>query len=545
MKIPLRTFCASGLLACASLCSRLPAQEVIVGEAIWNHGDAQPDEMPRGKLRPGYPRELRSIDEIGYVIVHRYIDAKGEGRNLHATGTQVAFQRAVEEEFSDWNMKPAKRNGQPVDGSIWLSVIFNPATSSEKHPDSTPRLLSVTPVRVPHRPTAKDAPPIVRVKATIDETGLIVQAVPQAELKNDVVEAISASLKEWKFAPARHGGKPVAVELVIPVICEPAPAANVAQRVPPKMIKREEPEYPYAMRRFRLEGRVAIDFEVDLTGKAVNPVIAQSSNPAFDEPAIEALLASKFEPARVDGKPVKARLRQEVHFRMYEGGSDAFDIRGGDQAKLPEEWRFDTAPKIRSVQLPIYPHALRTEGVRGTARVTMAIDERGRVVAVSAVSADRPEFGQALVAAAETFQFDPALRGGKPVKNLLTFEQKFNSRDLGDEAGDWLASDEKKHPEKIASAAALDHPLKPISRRSPVFPVTLPETVTSGEAQVECLVDKKGRVRLPRVVTATDPAFGYAAVQALSTWWFEPPMIHGDEVVVRVRVPFEFKLTAK
>ena len=227
---------------------------------------------------------------------------------------------------------------------------------------------------------------------------------------------------------------------------------------------------------------------------------------------------------------------------MSRGGSDPFTINAGRQAKIPEEWRFDTPPEVRSVRLPIYPYKLRADGVRGTARAHMVIDERGRVVAVTAITADQPEFGQALVAALECFQFDPAVRDGKPVKSLLGFEQKFNSRDLGDEPGDWLLSDEKKHPEKIVSAGGLDRPLKPVSRRSPVYPVAAPEGVTTGSAHVECLIDKKGRVRLPRVVDATDPSFGYAAAQALAEWWFEPPTVGGKAVVVRVRVPFDFNL---
>ena len=520
------------------------AQEVIVGEPLWNHGDEKPDEMPKSKsrLRPAYPRELRATDEIGYVIIQRYVGAKGEARTMQATGTEVAFQRAVEAEFPDWDMKPARRHGQPVDAAIWVPVIFNPVGSAEKKPDATPRLLSVKPVTLPHRPTARGVPPLVRVKLSLDEKGEITSVIPETPLKEDMLAALVAGLKQWQFAPARRGGQPVAAELAMAVISEPKVAANSAQRIPPKLIKRDEPEYPYAMRRFRLEGRVQLEFDVDVTGKTTNPVVAESSNPMFDEPALAALQTAVFEPATVDGKPVKAHMRQEIHFRMWEGGSDAFNITGGDVKKLPEEWRFDTSPKVRSVQLPIYPHALRVEGVRGTAAATMVLDDRGRVAAVINIKADRPEFGQALAAALETFQFDPALRAGKPVKTLVRFEQKFNSRDLGDEAADWVLADEKKHPERILSAAKIDSPLKPVSRRAPIFPVTVPEGVNSGTASIECLIDKDGHVRLPRVVDATDPAFGYAAVQAVASWRFEPPTVQGKAVVVRVRVPIDFNL---
>lgn len=522
----------------------LRAQDVTVGEAVWALPGAAPEEMPKQKsrLRPDYPKELRAPGEIGYVVIQRYVGASGESRSLRAIGTQTPFQRAVETEFGGWEMKPARRNSQPVDAAIWLPVIFNPGSASAKGEDTTPRLLAVTPVYVPLRPTSRETPPVVRMHLSLDATGAITAAIPETPLKGDLAEAITTALQGWKFAPARRAGHPIATELVMPVLCEPPLRAEAAQHVPPKALKRSEPDYPYAMRRFRLEGRVQIEFVVDTTGKPQNPVISESSNPAFDEPALAALREWTFQPATVDGRPVKARLRQEIRFHMNEGGDEPFSIQKTDQAKIPEEWRHDTEPKIRGVQLPVYPYALRAADVRGTAQATMIIDPTGRVVAVAGIKADRPEFGQALAAALEGFQFDPALRAGKPVKSLLKFEQKFNSRELGDEPGDWLLADEKKHPERIVSAAKLDSPLKPVSRRAPIFPVTVAEGVTSGTAMIEFLIGKDGHVRLPRIVDATDPAFGYAAVQAAATWWFEPPTVQGKEVVVRVRIPIEFNV---
>ena len=64
-----------------------------------------------------------------------------------------------------------------------------------------------------------------------------------------------------------------------------------------------------------------------------------------------------------------------------------------------------------------------------------------------------------------------------------------------------------------------------------------------GEAQVEFLVDEQGHAHLPRIAGASDPAFGYAAVQAVSQWLFEPPKAGGKAAVVRVVEPFEFDAT--
>jgi len=41
-------------------------------------------------------------------------------------------------------------------------------------------------------------------------------------------------------------------------------------------------------------------------------------------------------------------------------------------------------------------------------------------------------------------------------------------------------------------------------------------------------------------VTVGDPACGYAAVQAVASWRFDPPEMHGRTVTTHVEVPFDF-----
>jgi TonB family protein len=48
-------------------------------------------------------------------------------------------------------------------------------------------------------------------------------------------------------------------------------------------------------------------------------------------------------------------------------------------------------------------------------------------------------------------------------------------------------------------------------------------------------------VVLPHIIEASEAEFGYAAVQAISAWRFEPPRQNGQAVDTVVRVPIEFK----
>ncbi|MBE35455.1 MAG: hypothetical protein CMI16_07860 [Opitutaceae bacterium] len=58
---------------------------------------------------------------------------------------------------------------------------------------------------------------------------------------------------------------------------------------------------------------------------------------------------------------------------------------------------------------------------------------------------------------------------------------------------------------------------------------------------MEFYIDEAGHPELPRIVSSSEPAFGYSAVQAIAQWIFEPPLKDGQPVVVKVRVPVVFK----
>jgi TonB family protein len=545
MKItPCAALFGAGLLASVAL-----AQDVTVGEVVWFETAPPPTTLPqpRHRLRPDYPKEMRESSEFGYVIIADFVDSAGKRLSMVFSGTHPPLQREVSAVMSDWELKPGMQDGKPVNGRIWVPVIFNPKSAAAKGSDATPRLLAVAPAFVAPRPTPDGVPPVIHMKLSLDASGAITRAVPQeASLKPAALEAIQASLRHWRFAPARKDGQAVAAEVTVPVLCEPPLKDEVSHQTPPKVISRTPPEYPFSMRRYGLGGHVVVEFEVNPQGKVQNAVVTSSDNPAFDDSAIRAVRQWVFEPGRQDGEPNTQKLRSPVIFQLAGvpgGGDSAFRVSTrGDQSKLPPELRFDTPPSFRGVVIPVYPYELRRDGIRGKARVTALINQRGRVSAVKVQEADRPEFGFALATAMEGFTFAPALKDSHPVQHLMAFEQNFSARDLPDDVGDNLLSLEKRHPERILDDHALAAPLKPLSQARARFPKSLLGTLDHGEAVVEVLIDEDGRVRLPRVVSASDPAFGYAAVQSVSSWWFEPPKVAGKFVVVRTRLPVTFDL---
>ena len=61
-----------------------------------------------------------------------------------------------------------------------------------------------------------------------------------------------------------------------------------------------------------------------------------------------------------------------------------------------------------------------------------------------------------------------------------------------------------------------------------------------GEAMIEFVIARDGRVRLPRIVSASAPEFGWAAATSVSQWLFNAPRREGKPVDVKVAMPMSF-----
>lgn len=66
--------------------------------------------------------------------------------------------------------------------------------------------------------------------------------------------------------------------------------------------------------RKKAPGSVQILFVVDPSGRVENPIVQESTDPAFERPALDAIKKWKFEPGKRKGEPVRFRMRQEFSF---------------------------------------------------------------------------------------------------------------------------------------------------------------------------------------------------------------------------------------
>jgi TonB family protein len=526
------------------------SQDVVVAPMAWVEQEDPPDQLPtlRRALRPDFPSELRKTEDIGWGTLEVWLDERGKVTRGDIHATQPAYARALRLERGG-TYKPGRRKGKPVNTHVRLAVVFNPASASVTACDATVRLLDATTVvdsrRKPVRAhTTESEREVVWVTANINRQG---EFTGFEDVPDDMRDLLLACVRQWRFAPARRAGEPVDAQVRLPFVVLPPEEPLPTDRTPPKVVFRAPPVYPLGLRRQGMRGEVVVEFVIDPEGSVKNPIVVRTLHPAFNEAALAAIRQWRFEPGRVAGRPVNTLMQQAISFSLEgepDGGNSGIEVRRrADLSKLPEQLRYDTAPRIETTVLPRYPYALLRKGTHGVAQVSMMIDTRGEVVATRIERASHPEFGFALQAAAQGFKYRPALKHGQPCPSFISFEQEFSPDDEAlVSAADRAALDlERKHPERLLTASKLDKSLKPGVAKSPAFPRAVADSVNEGEATIEMLIDKEGRVCLPRVVSASEPAFGYAAVQAVGEWRFDVPTSQGKPGAVRVVVPFKFK----
>lgn len=316
---------------------------------------------------------------------------------------------------------------------------------------------------------------------------------------------------------------------------------------PPRPVRTEAPAYPFQMRRAGIEGSVLVEYIVGADGTVIDVQVVRSNNPSFDRPALNAVKKWRFQPGRKNGRAVNARVQQVITFNL-EGGRSAWEVRKGERHdELPEEFRWGQAPRLTFSAFPVYPFEALVAGEGAKVRTKFIVGHDGHVIASEIVDAPRPEFGHAIVAAMETWQFMPA-RGGDGKLRMAIIHQEHTFDPQGDSGAPISPGTRevlrllKKYPASIAALNELDALPEPVAKHPPIFPTALRKAGRDGEAVIEFFIDHEGDVHLPRVVSATAPEFGYAAVQAVSAWRFTPPKRKGKTVVTRARLPLGFKL---
>lgn len=545
---------------------------IILGSALYGQELAwteleTTDEPPQaatavkmvGRDTPGVPGEIRKLSDIAYAEVAFVSDAKGHGLVQYPSATSPWLLQAVDEGLRGHRIQPRERKeGYVPYSGTRCYLIFNPASSSRKLETSTPRAVTVRSAIFPADMIAelkKKSEPLIKLPegmfttVSIDETGAVTKVDPVALTEPRLTEAIVHAAKQWRFEPAKSGGSPIATTIRIPILFTwPDLFKDTDLTKHPRAIRQQKPVYPYSERAGGFRGEVVVDFTVTASGDVKDAEVRQSNNLNFNEPALEAVRAWKFEPGAVNGRPVNSRLRVPMIFDLEVDGvaaRDRYEVSKAKSSTLPPVLQNDYPPKVKNVVQGVYPFEQLEKGAKATVSVRFVVQPSGKVMFVEQKDKPLTDFDRAARAMLQEFEFTPASKDGKPNWGMLKMDIEFNLRSedvpVSPSARRILRELGKKDP-AIFTVAQVEHKPEPVARHAPIFPEELLEANAGGEAMIEFFIDEEGQAQLPRIVSATKPPFGYAAAQAVSQWRFKPLTRAGKAVVVRARVPIVFAI---
>jgi len=216
---------------------------------------------------------------------------------------------------------------------------------------------------------------------------------------------------------------------------------------------------------------------------------------------------------------------------------------------------FDWGSLTEMIPMPVYPFDALLHKKHGTVALECTVDPQGRLLHATVLKSDGPEFVGATLAYLEPMAFSVPAKAAKNSegKPLISYEITFDeSKCEGAHRLMTCPSDSAKRivaalredptGKQFSRVKMLDEALVPIARAAPFFPLSLREKASTGSAVIEFYIDEDGRAVLPRIVSASDEAFGYAACQSINGWRFKPPLRGGKPTVVKVRTPVDFTL---
>lgn len=492
---------------------------------------------------------------------------------------------------------PASPGSAPAADRAKLSIliVYDAAEPTTPASDAPPRVLTAAPVELEDAVAATLTPEMCgAMTLRVDETGVARELAfwPDSPPPANLAGPIQRAVLSWVFEPVRCNGTARAVK--IPLIFATNPAAQArdgatGQLLPPRLAYEVRPAHPSAFCRKRWEknrqftaGRgmfrpmaygynqggiyfinharlngletnspttftpsqpwfgalVLVDMVVDPLGMPRKIEVRPSEYPLLEPEAAAAAQSWLFRPAQLDGKAVGSRMSEAVVFSFapLQSSPPAFIQRPRNVSKS-EAW--DEAPTFSRFTVPIFPTALARTKKEGKATAELRLDGSGTITSLEIIQASREEFAQALRAALWDCTFKPALKNGRPIATRCAISARFTLQPAE------MPLDEDHLPALIllpdaqldtVPASALDKPPRQIVNRAPMWSARPGMGNTDASATLELTIDATGRVRDPEVVDATPTEFGYAAVQAAASWYFETPKSQGAAVATRMRV---------
>jgi len=358
---------------------------------------------------------------------------------------------------------------------------------------------------------------------------------------------------KWTFSPALEAGRPAACSMDALVVFSDKEAARKrksdADTPPESEIPTYSPvtpavlssspdiNYPDALFDRKLAGWAHFKCRVLSDGTTADPVILACTHVEFVAPALAAVTTLHYTPRMQGDLPLASDTEGELKYDLLP--KDAAGDLAANHITTPAGAGPSAHFSPRFVVDPVWPTEDLLKGQGGNATIAYTVGKEGVPHDITVTAASAPEFGAAAAAAVAMTVFTNPTLDGHSVEAALQQRFDFTPGTPDDPNARLVAAVQAN---QVGGSKGLDQRLRPLYRVAPEYPEALKsQGRPAGQATVDFIIDREGRCRLPRTVSASAPEFGWAAVAAVSQWVFAPPQRGGQPTDVRVRIPFEFK----
>ena len=137
-----------------------------------------------------------------------------------------------------------------------------------------------------------------------------------------------------------------------------------------------------------------------------------------DEPEPEPMESIEKEPPKLSLDLLDVALNPGTGGNLASSDLSVPDFSVGAQALSMNFINFrdlDNKPRPTRQISPLYPPALKGQGIEGTVIIRLDIDKQGNVVDATAKKSDHPAFAAYAVDAVRKWKFEPGMQNGEPV----------------------------------------------------------------------------------------------------------------------------------
>lgn len=181
---------------------------------------------------------------------------------------------------------------------------------------------------------------------------------------------------------------------------------------PPRLLKKQQPEYSDEARMARLQGTVLLYVVIGEDGSAHDMRVGRSLGMGLDEKAVTAVSQWRFAPGTKDGEPVAVEATIEVNFRL---------------PLEPRDWRLTRMAFVPpGVTRPVLVHAQYAQPAGpsedASVRLSFDVDAQGVPTNIQVDRSSDPKWNDEVVAMIRDWRFQAASDNGTAVASRATLD---------------------------------------------------------------------------------------------------------------------------